>query len=76
MEKSRLGRWAKIGDLVELLDPRMNPTGVTGLVTDAYTDQGFGDFDDSHLHGRFLKLSSMPHNQINDLYVRILSFAN
>jgi hypothetical protein len=75
MGKNNHGSNAQIGDLVEVLNPMGQLTGITGLVYKLVEDLGFGDFDDSHLHRRYFMITGTPH-RIKDSLVVVRSFAN
>ena len=75
MERNNHGSHARIGDLVEVLNPMGQRTGITGLVYGFWDEPGFGDFDDSHLHKRYLMVTGFPH-RIKDSLVVIHSFAD
>ena len=73
MQRSNHGSHARVGDLVEILNPQGLLTGMTGLVTDIVEYSPLGDFDDHGVHRRFLKLTCCEH-RIKDCYVLIRSY--
>jgi hypothetical protein len=75
MERNNHGSHARVGDLVEVMNPMGQLTGITGLVYKLVEESGFGDFDDSHLHRHYFMITGLPH-RIKDSLVVIRSFAN
>ena len=73
MVRSNHGSYARVGDLVEILNPQGLATGITGLVSEVVIHKPLGDFDDSGVHRRFLAVTGISH-KIKDSYVVIRSF--
>ncbi len=73
MKRNNHGSHARVGDLVELLNPQGQPTGITGLVSQIVNRKPFGDFDDSGIHMRFLVVTGVQ-GRIKDSYVVVRSF--
>jgi len=73
VRRSSHGAHARVGDLVEVLNPQGQPTGVTGLVSEIFSRKPFGDFDDHGIHMRFLAVTGIE-GRIKDSYVVIRSF--
>ena len=74
MRRNNHGSHANIGDLVELLNPVGNPTGIFGLVHERIEEPRLGDFDDSGIHRSFVMVTGVNH-RVKDSLVRIVSFA-
>ena len=73
MSRNNHGSHAQIGDLVEILNPQGQPTGITGLVSQIVNRKPLGDFDDYGIHMRFLVVTGVE-GRIKDSYVVIRSF--
>ena len=73
MEKNNHGSHARVGDLVEVLNPQGQPTGITGLVSQIVNRKPLGDFDDHGIHMRFLVVTGLE-GRIKDSYVVVRSF--
>ena len=76
MEKNRHGSHARVGDLVELLNPKGERTGITGLVSRVEEVPRYGDFDDTGIPRRFLHITGKNMTQCPPDFVHILSFAD
>ena len=75
MERNNHGSHAKVGDLVEILNPQGKPTGITGLVSVIINRKPMGDFDDHGIHMRFLEVTGVQ-GRIKDCYVVVRSFVD
>ena len=74
MKRNNHGSHARVGDLVELVNPQGLCTGVTGLVSAVVNRKPFGDLDDHGIHMRFLEVTGVA-GRIKDCYVVIRSSA-
>ena len=76
MQKNNHGCYAKVGDLVEVLNSMGQSTGFTGLVCEILEMKPFGDFDDPpNFHKRFVVVTGIEH-RVKDSFVRVLSTAH
>jgi len=73
VERNNHGSHARVGDLVEILNPQGQLTGITGLVSAIVTRKPLGDFDDSGIHMKFLEVTGQ-NGRIKDCYVVVRSF--
>ncbi len=76
MKRNNHGSHARVGDLVEMLNPKGERTGITGLVSRVEEVPRLGDFDDTGIQRRFLHITGKYTTQCPPHLVRILSFAD